>query len=113
MYSQRKPWRLRWVDRISADVKHIACGNGFSLISISDSKYLKGDHLFGTGINTTSQIGVHETFGGTAFQYIIEPAKIELPFSLDKYKKLKILDISCGRIHSVVLTNYGVITFGN
>jgi hypothetical protein len=57
VYNQRKPWRLRWADRIHADVKHIACGNGFSLVSISNSRYLKGEHLFGTGINTQSQIG--------------------------------------------------------
>jgi hypothetical protein len=55
---------------------------------------------------------VHETSNGTAFRYIIEPAKIELPFNLDEYKKLKILDITCGRAHSMVLTNYGVISFG-
>jgi hypothetical protein len=53
----RKPWRLRWADRIDADVSHVACGNGFSLIAIRDSKDIKGHHLFGTGINTHSQIG--------------------------------------------------------
>lgn len=29
------------------------------------------------------------------------------------YKKLKILDITCGRVHSVVLTNQGIVTFGS
>ena len=53
----RKPWRLRWADRIDADVSHVACGNGFTLIAIRDSKNIKGHHLFGTGINTQSQIG--------------------------------------------------------
>lgn len=123
---------MRWVDRINAEVKHIAAGNGFSLISISDSRFLKGEHLFGTGINTQSQIGiikffkyilsyivilliilgVHETSNGKVFRYIIEPAKIELPFKLEEYKKLKILDIACGRAHSVILTNYGIVSFG-
>ena len=56
---QRTPWRLRWVDRMDAEVSHVACGNGFSLIAISDAKELKGHHLFGTGMNTHSQIGVH------------------------------------------------------
>lgn len=64
-------------------------------------------------MNTNSQIGVHETFTGDAFKYIIEPAKIDLPFTNDVYKKLKILDISCGRVHSAILTNCGVVTFGN
>ena len=58
----RKPWRLRWADRIDADVTHVACGNGFSLIGIKDSKTLKGHQLFGTGINTQSQIGKQNCF---------------------------------------------------
>ena len=55
---------------------------------------------------------MHETSSGDAFKYIIEPAKIDLPFTIDVYKKLKILDIACGRVHSAILTNYGVVTFG-
>ena len=104
---------MRWVDRVDAEVKHVACGNGFSLIAISNSKHLKGHNLFGTGINTQSQIGVHKTSNGEAFKYIIEPALINLPFNSQEQRSLKILDIACGRVHSIVLTNHGVLSFGN
>ena len=57
--------------------------------------------------------GVHETSGNQVFKYIIEPALIELPLDKQSNDKLKIRGISCGRAHSVVLTNNGVITFGN
>ncbi len=113
IYKMRKPWRLRWVDRINADLTHVACGNGFSLISISNSKTLRGHNLFGTGMNTQSQIGVHEASNGDKFKYIIEPALIELPLLKEEREKLKIIDMSCGRSHSLVLTNFGLFTLGN
>ncbi len=109
----RKPWRLRWVDRIDADLTNVACGNGFSLIAISNSKTLKGHNLFGTGMNIQSQIGVHEVSNGDKLKYIIEPALIELPLLKEEHQKLKIFDISCGRSHSFVLTNHGIFSFGN
>jgi alpha-tubulin suppressor-like RCC1 family protein len=112
-YNQRKPWRLKWTDNVDADPIHVACGNGFSLIATSNTQDLKGHHLFGTGMNTDSQIGVHETKSGDKLKYLIEPAIIDLPFERSSDKKLKILDITCGRAHSIVLTNFGVISFGN
>lgn len=97
VYRQRKPWRLRWVDRVDAEMTHVACGSGFSLMATASTKHLKGHNLFGTGMNTQSQIGYHATSNGDAYKYIIEPALIELPFERDQLKKLKIQDISCGK----------------
>lgn len=106
IFTQRRPWRLKWIDKHNADVTRVACGNGFSMFAISGSKLHKGGHhyLFGMGMNTQSQIGVHED-NGQKLKYIIRPVEILLPF--DKKpgsgeNKLKILDISCGRAHSVV-----------
>lgn len=113
IFRMRKPWRLRWVDRINADLSHVACGNGFSLIAISNSNTLRGHNLFGTGMNTQSQIGVHEASNGDKFKYIIEPALIELPILKQEREKLKIIHISCGRSHSLVLTNLGIFSLGN
>lgn len=84
------------MDRLDATLTNVACGSGFSLIATSGTKQLKGHHLFGTGMNTQSQIGHHLTNKGDAYKYIIEPALIELPFEQNELKKLKILDISCG-----------------
>ena len=58
VYHKHKPWRLRWCDRVDAEVTHVACGNGFSLIATSNTSGLKGHHLFGTGMNIQSQIGI-------------------------------------------------------
>jgi hypothetical protein len=107
IFHQRRPWRLRWVDKYHADVNHVACGSGFSLFSISgSSEHRTGHHeLFGMGMNTQSQIGVHEE-NKKHLKYIIRPAKIDLPFNLsdssNSSNRLKILDVSCGRAHSVV-----------
>ena len=68
------------------------------MIATSGTKHLKGHRVFGTGINTQSQIGVHKTNKGDAYKYIIEPALIELPFQENEMKNLKILDISCGML---------------
>jgi RCC1-like G exchanging factor-like protein len=113
IFRQRKPWRLRWADRNNADLTNVACGNGFSLIAVSGARHLKGHHLFGTGMNTESQIGFHQTSKGDIFKYIIEPALIELPIDRNKSDKFRIIDIACGRAHSVVVTNMGIFTFGN
>ena len=95
-----RPWRLRWVDKENAQLTHVACGNGFSLIAISGSKTHRGHHLFGTGMCTQSQIGVHEASQGKFYKYIIRPVKIDLPFDDTSKKNIKILDIACGREHS-------------
>ena len=99
IYRQRKPWRLRWVDRVDAKLTHIAAGNGFSLFATAGTKDLKGHQLFGTGMNVQSQIGVHRMPSGEAYKYIIEPVLIHLPFQQTEMKDLKILDISCGNKH--------------
>ena len=113
VYRVRQPWRLKWADKVQAEPTHVACGNGFSLIAAANSFGHKGHQLFGTGINTESQIGVHETSKGDAFKYILQPAVIQLPVTTTEQASLKIQGLACGRAHSVVLTNMGIITFGN
>lgn len=109
----RRPWRLRWVDKNRVDVTHVACGNGFSLIAASGTLSHKAHQLFGTGINTDSQVGVHQVAKSDYLKYVIQPARIDLPFTLEQSASLRILDVACGRAHSVVLTNHGIVTFGN
>lgn len=91
----------------------MACGNGFSLISISNSIHFKGHNLFGTGINTQSQIGVHQAKNGEYFKYILQPVPIQLSLDRKINEKFRINDLTCGRSHSIVLTNHGIFTFGN
>ena len=74
-----------------------------------DSKF-KGDRLYGTGMNTQSQIGVHKV-GGNTLKFLIQPALIHLPFN--NPHEVKIHSVSCGRAHSIVLSNQGIYSFGN
>ncbi len=61
--------------------------------------------LFGCGVNTDSQIGYHETPGtnGSPLMMLIKPVPIMLPIG----DNAKVTKVSCGRSHTVCLTNRG------
>ncbi|KAL3289606.1 hypothetical protein HHI36_023018 [Cryptolaemus montrouzieri] len=89
-------------------VKHATCGFGFTLFHTvnDDSKT-----LYGTGLNTDSQIGYHEVKKDHPLEIIFYPKPISLPI---KYSEnFKIHKISAGRAHSLVLSNVGLFAFGN
>lgn len=67
--------------------------------------------LYGTGINTDSQIGYHEVRQYKPLGTILSPQQIPLPFS--NPEKTKILKLAAARAHSIVLTDEGIFTFGN
>lgn len=98
----------------SARITHAACGHGFSLFA-SDTT---GDQkLWGTGINTDSQIGFHKpnpkhTESKAKFcDYVYVPSQILLPLN---QPKTKVLQVACGRAHSLVLTDKeGIFSMGN
>jgi RCC1-like G exchanging factor-like protein len=107
----RKPWRLKWVDFTDAHVTQVACGNGFSLMVVAGDSRFKGDKVYGTGMNTQSQLGIHQVGNGDYLKFIIEPNLISLP--LYAPQSVSISRVACGRAHSLVLTSEGVFTFGN
>ena len=54
---QERPARLRFMDENHFEVYDLACGFGFTLFALkNDKKY----EVYGTGINTDSQLGLHE-----------------------------------------------------
>ena len=55
--SQGRPSRLRFMDENHFKVYDVACGFGFTLFALERNKKF---HVFGTGINTDSQLGLHE-----------------------------------------------------
>lgn len=66
------------------------------------------------GMNTQSQIGVHEGKDGDFYKYIIQPTLINLPIDKQGEKtNLRISGLTCGRVHSMVLTNLGIFSFGS
>ncbi|CAG9796320.1 unnamed protein product [Diatraea saccharalis] len=90
------------------DVTEIACGYGFTVASIKTNEQHK---VFGTGINTDSQIGYHAPRIGHPLEMLLSPAPIYIPY---KSLESKIIGLSAGRAHTAVLTDTeGVYTLGN
>lgn len=103
------------------NIDNIACGYGYSLFSSKKSKTIK---VWGCGLNTDSQLGFHKGVKPSektnldvdvdkeSYKYLMAPAAIPLP--LKKPEKAKVIDIACGRAHTLVLTDTeGIFSFGN
>ncbi|CAK9828632.1 RCC1-like G exchanging factor-like protein [Anthophora retusa] len=89
------------------DVTDIACGYGFTAFAIrSKDKNI----VYGSGINTDSQLGFREEDKKFNSGLIMEPRPINLPI---KDSSTKVIDIAAGRAHLLVLTNEGLFTLGN
>ncbi|CAB3241174.1 unnamed protein product [Arctia plantaginis] len=100
------PMRSSFAERF--DVTHVAAGYGFTVTSIKTSEQQK---VFGTGINTDSQIGYHAPRIGHPLELLLSPSPIFLPY---KSLETRIIGLSAGRAHTAVLTdNEGVFTLGN
>ncbi|CRL05544.1 CLUMA_CG017959, isoform A [Clunio marinus] len=105
------PSRLQFGEKY--EVLDVAAGYGFSLFATK--KTSDNVSLFGTGINTDSQIGYHKHRGITnkPIEIMIYPAPIYLP-KLFEDEKLQAIKIAAGRAHSLVLADNGaVFTLGN
>ncbi|XP_054857167.1 RCC1-like G exchanging factor-like protein [Eublepharis macularius] len=104
---QPTPYRLDIEEKISS----AACGYGFTLLSSRTTDITK---VWGMGLNKDSQIGFHRSRKDRSrgYEYVLEPGPIPLP--LDKPQETRVLQVSCGRAHSLVLTdNEGVFSMGN
>lgn len=58
-------------------ITHAACGYGFTVASIKTQEQHK---VFGTGINTDSQIGYHSPRRGHPLELLVSPAPIYIPY---------------------------------
>ncbi|EGV96862.1 Williams-Beuren syndrome chromosomal region 16 protein-like [Cricetulus griseus] len=66
------------------------------------------------GLNKDSQLGFHRSRKDKTrgYEYVLEPAPVPLP--LDRPQETKVLQVSCGRAHSLILTDReGVFSMGN
>ncbi|KAK4877658.1 hypothetical protein RN001_010164 [Aquatica leii] len=104
--SQRRPKRSTFAEQ--HDVTTVGCGYGFTLFGVNSSTNVK---LFGTGLNTDSQLGYHEVRNGKPLEVLFLPQPIILQYK--NVEKAKIIKIRGGRAHSLVLTNEGVYLLGN
>lgn len=107
----KHPARQSFAER--RQVIDCASGYGFSLFACQREK--DNISLFGTGLNTDSQIGFHKLGGLTnkPMEEMIYPAPIFLP-KVNDDEEIQIVKCAAGRAHSVVLSNAGVMyTMGN
>nr|CAD7418696.1 unnamed protein product [Timema cristinae] len=101
------PKRLHFAEQ--NQVLDATCGYGFSVFSLDTKENYK---VFGTGLNTDSQIGYHAPRKGNPLNVILAPAPIELPFKTPS--QTRVSRVAAGRAHLMVLTDKeGVFTLGN
>lgn len=106
------PTRQSFAER--HDVIDVACGYGFTLFATKPDE--NGTTVFGTGLNTDSQLGFHKLGGSlhTPMTQIIYPAPIQLPRASSNAELCEITSIAAGRAHSVLLSSEGIVyTLGN
>ncbi|CAL1540172.1 unnamed protein product [Lymnaea stagnalis] len=106
-----RPARVRFFDINQMKPYDIACGYGFTVVAV---KYQNKRIVLGTGVNTDSQIGYHETPKGSGriLDQLIEPSHIKLP--IQKPDDCRVTSVACGRAHTVIIVeNEGVFTLGN
>ncbi|XP_040982477.1 RCC1-like G exchanging factor-like protein isoform X2 [Aquila chrysaetos chrysaetos] len=104
---QPTPYRLETEEKISS----AACGYGFTLLSSKTADITK---VWGMGLNKDSQLGFQRSIRDRTkgYEYVLEPSPIPLP--LEKPQETRVLQVSCGRAHSLILTDSeGVFTMGN
>nr|XP_020750557.1 RCC1-like G exchanging factor-like protein isoform X4 [Odocoileus virginianus texanus] len=92
-------------------ISSAACGYGFTLLSSKTKDITK---VWGMGLNKDSQLGFHRSQKDKTrgYEYVLEPSPVPLP--LDRPQETRVLQVSCGRAHSLVLTDgEGVFSMGN
>lgn len=88
-------------------VVDIACGYGFTAFAVKSNDT---NILYGSGINTDSQLGFSDLDKKLAEDLITNPRPVNLPI---KDASTKVIDIAAGRAHLLVLTTEGLFTLGN
>lgn len=113
VHVQKHPLRQSFAER--NHVIDVASGYGFTLFACKPDE--NGTTLYGTGLNSDSQIGFHK-LGGDMHKpmlQLIYPAPLQLPKSEEDGDTLVLVkQVAAGRAHSAVLANNGcVYTLGN
>ncbi|XP_076290972.1 RCC1-like G exchanging factor-like protein [Lasioglossum baleicum] len=104
-YYVAQPKRLLFGEK--HNVTNITCGYGFTAFAVSSKDE---NILYGSGINTDSQLGFNNLDRKFPNDLIIDPRPIILPL---KESSSRVIDIAAGRAHLLVLTNEGLFTLGN
>ncbi|XP_063700817.1 RCC1-like G exchanging factor-like protein [Culicoides brevitarsis] len=103
------PTRIQFAEQF--DVTYLACGFGFTLYTVKQDKL--GASLFGTGINTDSQLGFQQNKYRHTLERITYPVPIEIKHPVTS-ENVIFEKCAAGRAHSLLLSNQGeVFTLGN
>lgn len=105
------PTRLPFAERF--DVIDIAAGYGFTLFACKPDR--DDVTLFGTGLNTDTQLGYQKHGGETnrPMELMFYPAPIDLP-KVQENECMNIKKVAAGRAHSIALSESDVLfTLGN
>ncbi|XP_014229550.1 RCC1-like G exchanging factor-like protein [Trichogramma pretiosum] len=100
-----KPHRLTFGEYCK--VTDVVCGYGFTAFAVKSND---NRILYGSGINTDSQLGYHPTDEKLKIPIVVKPRPIFLPL---KGKTAKVLGLAAGRAHLLVLTDEGVYALGH
>ncbi|XP_071627964.1 RCC1-like G exchanging factor-like protein isoform X3 [Temnothorax longispinosus] len=98
-----KPKRLSFAERYK--VTDIACGYGFTAYAVHSSDK---NIVYGTGINTDSQLG--HNLDEKIPNMVFIPKPITLPL---QDISTKVIGMAAGRAHLLILTTEGLFTLGN
>ncbi|XP_062552861.1 RCC1-like G exchanging factor-like protein [Armigeres subalbatus] len=107
----KHPSRLNFAE--NRDIIDVAAGYGFSVFA---AKCRDGKSLWGTGINTDSQIGYHKLGGAhrKPFELLIYPAPIDFTAVEGHEKAVEVVKVAAGRAHTLALRKDGVVyAFGS
>ena len=106
-----RPARLKYLDSEGLKVKQVDCGYGYTVMICRTPK--REYKVYGTGINTDSQLGYHyNRYQKKFYDYLILPVPISIP--LKSPDSTKLVNVAAGRAHTLVLTGgEGVYSFGN
>jgi hypothetical protein len=93
-----------------------ACaGYGFTVFAVKPHEDYNNYTLYGTGLNSDSQIGYHRLRGNThqPMEILIYPAPIELPKRTHD-EIVQVTKVASGRAHTVAIGDNGIVyTLGN
>lgn len=112
-YLTHHPTRQSFAERGRVTLD-IACGYGFSVFVVEPDK--NGVSLYGTGLNTDSQIGYHKLGGNLhkEMDILIYPGPIPLPRKNNDEGLNVVKSVAAGRAHMAALTDKGAVyTLGN
>ncbi|OWA52315.1 Williams-Beuren syndrome chromosomal region 16 protein-like protein [Hypsibius exemplaris] len=110
-FKKHTPTRLPFCELTGVKFRQLSCGYGFTLF-VTDGPDAQNHQLFGTGVNTDSQLGFQKSDlkGGKPVEYVIRPTPIDLPL---RRRSARVLKAAAGRAHSIFLTEEGCFSAGN